>query len=110
MIHARLALALYSLLIFTTFACTKKQDLLIEPPPATAKAGSTITIRPVAGHHLNVQAPHTCGEHAVVDSIGPQGLICRMTDTGTTLVRVGVCDDAVSFCKFQTHEIEVRQE
>ncbi len=92
------------------FACTPKTGSLLAPAARTVPVGASFKLHAIAGHHLNAQAPHSCGVGGIVSSIDASGMECKFTQTGTAEVRVGVCDDAVSFCKFQTHEVQITKD
>jgi thiol-disulfide isomerase/thioredoxin len=100
MITLLLALALPAL------AAEPPQPSLLKNRPVTALADEVIELKPVDGHHFNVEAPQKCGKDRPLEVV-PRRVRCQMTRTGKTAVMVSVCDDALTFCRQESFDVLV---
>jgi thiol-disulfide isomerase/thioredoxin len=79
---------------------------LLASRPASALIDEVIELRPIDGHHFNVEAPQKCGG-AVPLEVLPRRLRCQLTKPGTAEVLVSVCDDALTFCRQERFDVKV---
>lgn len=79
---------------------------LLASRPATALVDEVIELRPIKGHHFNVEAPQKCAGAAPLEVL-PRRLRCQLTKPGTASVLVSVCDDALTFCRQERFGVKV---
>ena len=79
---------------------------LLVSRPQKALANEVIELKPIAGHHFNIEAPQKCGG-AKADSVTPRRFRCQMRAAGRVEVVASVCDDAKSFCRQERFEVNV---
>jgi thiol-disulfide isomerase/thioredoxin len=79
---------------------------LIKDRPQSALLNEVIELRPVAGHHFNVEAPQKCGGEKPLEVL-PNRLRCQLKSSGKVPVLVSVCDDALTFCRQESFDIMV---
>lgn len=88
-------------------AAAAAEPSLLRDRPETALVGEVVELRPVAGHHFNVEAPQKCGGERPLEAL-PRRVRCQMKAAGKVPVLVSVCDDAKTFCRQERFEISVR--
>ena len=80
------------------------QDLL-NPVSVEVPVQTAVTLTPIPGHHFNLKAPHSCDRGELV-SFSETQLQCRLKTVGSYRLRVGICDDAKTFCKLQSVDVK----
>lgn len=80
---------------------------LVKNRPETALVDEVIELRPVDGHHFNVEAPQKCGDDKPLQ-VMPRRLRCQLTQAGKVPILVSVCDDALTFCRQERFDILVK--
>jgi hypothetical protein len=65
-----------------------------------------LSITPIAGHHLNVKSPNTCGKGEIF-STSEQKIDCKMKSAGANELNIFVCDDANTFCRREVLNVRV---
>ncbi|OGR46651.1 MAG: hypothetical protein A2X37_09870 [Elusimicrobia bacterium GWA2_66_18] len=83
------------------------QNSLLRSRPAAALVNETIELKPVDGHHFNLEAPQKCGSNRA-DEVLPRRFRCQIKASGKVAVLVSICDDAKTFCRQERFEVEVR--
>ncbi|MFI5361744.1 MAG: thioredoxin domain-containing protein [Elusimicrobiota bacterium] len=79
---------------------------LLASRPASALVDEIVELKPVEGHHFNLEAPQKCGGAAPVEVL-PRRLRCQLSTPGTAEVLVSVCDDALTFCRQERFDVAV---
>ncbi len=79
---------------------------LLERRPSEAKLNEKIFLKPIAGHHFNLEAPARCGPFSWIDRT-PRQLSCQLTSAGTHDVTASICDDAKTFCVLEQFQVTV---
>jgi len=80
---------------------------LLKNRPDSALIDEVVELQPVAGHHFNVEAPQKCGGERALEVV-PRRVRCQMKRAGAVPVLVSVCDDALTFCRQERFDIDVR--
>ena len=94
------------LLLAALAAPAAAEPSLLASRPVSALVDEVIELRPVAGHHFNVEAPQKCGGEKPLEVL-PRRLRCQLTKPGAAAVLVSVCDDALTFCRQESFEVKV---
>ena len=94
------------LLLAALAAPAAAEPSLLASRPASALVDEIIELRPVAGHHFNVEAPQKCGGAKPLEVL-PRRLRCQLTKPGAAAVLVSVCDDALTFCRQESFDVKV---
>ena len=79
---------------------------LLVSRPATALVDEVIELKPIPGHHFNIEAPQKCGGMKALEVL-PRRLRCQLPKPGLAKVLVSVCDDALTFCRQETFNVKV---
>lgn len=79
---------------------------LLESTPKKALLNETVELRPIGGHHFNMDAPQKCDGRPALDA-SPKRIRCQMTHGGDVPIVVYVCDDAQTFCRDERFSISV---
>src|SRR5580700_9786590 len=79
---------------------------LLTSRPASALVDEIIELKPIEGHHFNVEAPQKCGGSSPIEVL-PRRLRCQLTKPGAAEVLVSVCDDALTFCRQERFDVAV---
>jgi thiol-disulfide isomerase/thioredoxin len=79
---------------------------LLKSRPASALVDEVIELRPIDGHHFNVEAPQKCGGAKPLEVL-PRRLRCQLAKPGLAEVLVSVCDDALTFCRQERFDVKV---
>ncbi len=79
---------------------------LVKSKPARALLNERIELKPIDGHHFNVEAPQKCGKQRA-DEVTPRVFRCRLGSSGKVEVVASVCDDAKTFCRQERFTVEV---
>jgi thiol-disulfide isomerase/thioredoxin len=82
------------------------ESSLLASRPASALVDEVIELRPIEGHHFNVEAPQKCGGEKALEVL-PRRLRCQLTKPGLAPVLVSVCDDALTFCRQESFDVKV---
>ncbi len=82
------------------------ESSLLMSRPAAALVNEVIELRPVDGHHFNVEAPQKCGGEKALEVL-PRRLRCQLTKPGAASILVSVCDDALTFCRQESFDVKV---
>ena len=94
------------LLLAALAAPAAAESSLLESRPASALVDEVVELRPIAGHHFNVEAPQKCGGEKALEVL-PRRLRCQLTKPGVNAVLVSVCDDALTFCRQESFDVKV---
>jgi thiol-disulfide isomerase/thioredoxin len=94
------------LLLAALAAPVAAEPPLLKSTPATALVDEIVELRPVDGHHFNVEAPQKCGADKPVEVL-PRRLRCQMTKPGKATILVSVCDDALTYCRQTSFDVLV---
>jgi len=87
-------------------AAAAAEPALVLSRPSKAVLNERIELKPVAGHHFNVEAPQKCGKRRA-DVVTPRVFRCRLASSGALEVVASVCDDAKTFCRQERFTIAV---
>jgi thiol-disulfide isomerase/thioredoxin len=79
---------------------------LVKSKPAAAMLNERIELKPIDGHHFNVEAPQKCGKNRA-DEVTPRVFRCRLASSGAVEVLASVCDDALTFCRQERFTVQV---
>jgi thiol-disulfide isomerase/thioredoxin len=79
---------------------------LLKTRPASALVDEVVELRPIDGHHFNVEAPQRCGADKPLEVL-PRRLRCQLTKPGVAAFLVSVCDDALTFCRQESFDVKV---
>jgi len=85
----------------------KHLDLLSAPPPPELRLNEFLNLRPAEGHHFNLEAPQDCAGLPFLTKTARK-LRCQMIRPGDHRIKLGVCDDANSYCRFPEFTVRVR--
>ncbi len=88
-------------------AAARADNSLLKNRPAQAVAGQTVELSPRDGDHFNQDAPQKCGDDAPL-ALAPRLLRCRFRRPGVNHVLVTICDDALTFCRQERFDVDVR--
>jgi len=80
---------------------------LLQSRPTSALIYETIELKPAAGHHFNVEAPQKCGKDRA-EEVLPNRFRCQLKSAGKVPVLLSLCDDAKTFCRQESFDVEVR--
>jgi thiol-disulfide isomerase/thioredoxin len=94
------------LLLAALAAPAAAESSLLASRPAAALVDEVIELKPIPGHHFNVEAPQKCGGQKALEVL-PRRLRCQLTKPGIAEVLVSVCDDALTFCRQETFDVKV---
>ncbi|MBF0105057.1 MAG: hypothetical protein HQM16_06985, partial [Deltaproteobacteria bacterium] len=83
-----------------------QHDRLLQYYPTEALTGEIITLKPIEGHHFNLEAPQKCGNEDPIVMAGGS-LSCRFNVPGTMQIVTAICDDAVTFCQLDRLSVKV---
>ena len=93
--------------LFVSFVqASPPKPSLIEPFPLKVLVNELFQLKPVAGHHFNLKAPHRCGSKAYIEAT-PRLLKCQFSDTGSYGVVASICDDKKTFCRTEKFTVQV---
>jgi thiol-disulfide isomerase/thioredoxin len=81
-------------------------DSLVKSRPASAMLNERVELKPVDGHHFNVEAPQKCGKSRA-DEVTPRVFRCRLASSGDVEIVASVCDDAQTFCRQERFTVKV---
>ena len=95
-----------SLLLAALALPAAAEPSLLASRPASALVDEVIELRPVSGHHFNIEAPQKCGGEKPLEVL-PRRLRCQLTRPGVAAVLVSVCDDALTFCRQESFDVKV---
>jgi len=87
-------------------AVSAAEPSLLLSRPAKALLNERIELKPIAGHHFNIDAPQKCGKERA-DEVTPRVFRCRLASSGDVPVVASVCDDAKTFCRQERFTIAV---
>ena len=93
-------------LLLLALASPAGAEGLVQSRPAKAVLNERIELKPIAGHHFNVEAPQKCGKHRA-DEVTPRVFRCRLASSGEVEVLASVCDDAKTFCRQERFTVVV---
>lgn len=80
---------------------------LLKNRPSQVVAGQIVALTPLDGDHFNQDAPQKCGADAPQE-LKPRRLNCRFRRPGVNHVLVTICDDALTFCRQERFDVDVR--
>jgi len=80
---------------------------LLKSRPATALTDEIVELRTIDGDHFNSEAPQKCGGDAPLEVL-PHRLRCQLKTPGKATILVTVCDDALTFCRQESFDVDVR--
>ena len=95
-----------SFLLMMAVSVSAGESSLILSRPASALINEEIELKPISGHHFNVEAPQKCGADKA-GSITPRRFRCQMRAAGKVEVTASVCDDAKTFCRQERFDVKV---
>ncbi len=81
-------------------------ETLVVSRPVKALLNERIELKPIAGHHFNVEAPQKCGKERA-EEVTPRVFRCRLASSGDVEVVASVCDDAKTFCRQERFKVSV---
>lgn len=87
-------------------AQAKPHKDLLANPPLQGLVGKKLKYQPIAGHHINLQAPNRCGGERPV-SLNARALECEFHMPGKYPIWVAVCDDKKTFCQIEKETVEI---
>ncbi len=79
---------------------------LLRSRPGSALVDEIVELRPIDGHHFNVEAPQKCGADAPIEVL-PRRLRCQLRTPGVATILVSVCDDALTYCRQESFDVKV---
>jgi|CXWL01.1.fsa_nt_gi thiol-disulfide isomerase/thioredoxin len=79
---------------------------LVVSRPTAALLNEEVELKPISGHHFNVEAPQKCGG-AKADSVTPRRFRCQLRSSGKVEIVTSVCDDAKTFCRQERFKVKV---
>ncbi|NNN05169.1 MAG: hypothetical protein HKL90_04640 [Elusimicrobia bacterium] len=88
-------------------AAARADGSLLKNRPTQAVVGQTVEVSPLDGDHFNKDAPQKCGGDAPLE-LRPHLLRCRFRRPGVNHVLVTICDDALTFCRQERFDVDVR--
>ena len=100
-----LSLLLAAIASLSTPAAAADPSLLVSRP-ASALVDEVIELKPIPGHHFNVEAPQKCGGEKALEVL-PRRLRCQLVKPGLASILVSVCDDKLTFCRQETFDVKV---
>ncbi|MDD5301706.1 MAG: thioredoxin domain-containing protein [Elusimicrobia bacterium] len=92
--------------LMAALAASAAEPALVLSHPATAVLNERLELKPVPGHHFNVDAPQKCGKNKA-DEVTPRVFRCRLASSGEVPVVASVCDDAKTFCRQERFTVSV---
>lgn len=95
-----------SLLLALAVPVLAAEPSLLRSRPTAALVDEVIELKPAEGHHFNVEAPQKCGGDKPVELL-PRRVRCQPGRPGKYAILVSVCDDALTFCKQETFDVQV---
>jgi thiol-disulfide isomerase/thioredoxin len=96
---------MFTLLLLLAATPAGAEGLLLSRPEK-ALLNERIELKPIAGHHFNLEAPQKCGK-AKADEVTPRVFRCRLASSGEVPVVASVCDDAKTFCRQERFTVAV---
>ncbi len=93
-------------LLLILAASSAGAENLLQSRPEKAVLNERVELKPVAGHHFNVDAPQKCGKRKA-DEVTPRVFRCRLASSGDVPVVASVCDDAKTFCRQERFTVKV---
>ncbi|MCB0394848.1 MAG: thioredoxin fold domain-containing protein, partial [Bdellovibrionales bacterium] len=76
------------------------------PFPDKVAVNEIIKLKPIEGHHFNLNAPQKCAGGKMILSTKEE-LDCQIDKPGKQKVELSVCDDPESFCKTEAYDVTV---
>ncbi len=95
-----------SFLLVMALPVSAADSSLLISRPTTALVNEEVELKPIAGHHFNVEAPQKCGAEKA-GSVTPRRFRCQMRAAGKVKVTASVCDDAKTFCRQERFDVKV---
>ena len=94
--------------LFTILALSVSaaEPSLVVSRPTSALLNEEIELKPISGHHFNVEAPQKCGAEKA-GSVTPRRFRCQMRAAGKVEITASVCDDAKTFCRQERFDVKV---
>jgi thiol-disulfide isomerase/thioredoxin len=92
--------------LLLAIAASAAEPSLVLSRPAKAVLNERIELKPIAGHHFNIEAPQKCGKNKA-DEVTPRVFRCRLASSGEIEVLASVCDDAKTFCRQERFTVAV---
>lgn len=84
-------------------------ESLVKPLPKTILLNQIANVEPTNDHHINVNAPHSCGAGKTVN-LSARGMKCQFSKPGDEKISMGVCDNSESFCKIEQLSVTIASE
>src|ERR1039458_2997758 len=94
------------LLLAALAAPAAAEPSLLASRPSSALVDEVIELKPVAGHHFNVEAPQKCGGDKALEVL-PRRLRCQLTKPGIASILVSVCDNKLTYCHQESFDVQV---
>jgi thioredoxin-like negative regulator of GroEL len=82
-------------------------DSLLKSRPKNALVDEIVELKPKDGDHFNLEAPQKCGGAAPLELLAHR-LRCQLTRPGRNEILVTLCDDALTFCRQERFDVDVR--
>ena len=94
------------IILLLLLCVSARAESLVKSKPATAMLNERVELKPIDGHHFNVEAPQKCGKNRA-DEVTPRVFRCRLASSGAVEVVASVCDDAQTFCRQERFTVQV---
>lgn len=95
-------------LLIAVFAAQAEPASLVGFYPSQVLRNEIVEFKPAKGHHFSAEAPQNCGT-GQVNQRTPRGIKCLFNQSGATRPTLNVCDDAKTFCKPISFNVNVSQ-
>ena len=79
-------------------------ESLVKPLLNKYVVNEMIDLRPIEGHHFNLEANNNCNKTKPV-TLTEGFMQCQFEESGTYKINVYICDDKKSFCKFEKIDV-----
>ena len=81
---------------------------LLKPITSNPLINEVVDIKPIEGHHFNLEAPQNCGKESSIKATA-KAISCQFHSDGEREVVVSVCDHKKTYCKQEKVKTQVQK-